>query len=75
MGAEAAAHSAPDGHTLLVTSYANRKVLFTTESPVADPAHDLVPVVLLVKAPLVLVAHPSLPVANVRELVAHAKGK
>ena len=75
LGAEAAAHSAPDGHTLLVTSYANRKVLFTPESPVADPAHDLVPVVLLVKAPLVLVAHPSLPVANVRELVAYAKGK
>ena len=50
LGAEAAAHSAPDGHTLLVTSYANRKVLFTPELPVADPARDLVPVVLLMKA-------------------------
>jgi tripartite-type tricarboxylate transporter receptor subunit TctC len=73
LGADAAARSAPDGYTLLLTSYPNRKVLFTPEPPVADPAHDLVPVALLAKPPLVLVAHPSLPVRNVRELVALAK--
>ena len=73
LGADTAARSAPDGYTLLLTSYPNRKVLFTPEPPVADPAHDLVPVALLAKPPLVLVAHPSLPVRNVRELVALAK--
>lgn len=73
LGAEAAAQAAPDGHTLLVTSYANRKVLFTPEPPVADPARDLVPVALLTKPPLVLVAHPSLPARSVRELVALAR--
>ena len=73
LGAEAAAQAAPDGHTLLVTSYANRKVLFTPDSPVADPARDLVPVVLLTKPPLVLVAHPSLPARSVRELIALAR--
>ena len=75
LGAEAAAQAAPDGHTLLVTSYANRKVLFTPEPPVADPARDLVPVALLTKPPLVLVAHPSLPARSVRELVALARQK
>lgn len=73
LGAEAAARSAPDGHTLLVTSYPNRKVLFTTEPPVPDPARDLMPVALLAKPPLVLLAHPSLPARSVRELVALAR--
>ena len=73
LGADAAARSAPDGYTLLLTSYPNRKVLFTPEPPVADPANDLVPVALLAKPPLVLVAHPSLPARNVRELVTLAK--
>ena len=73
LGADAAARAAPDGYTLLVTSYPNRKVLFTPEAPVPDPARDLVPVALLAKPPLVLVAHPSLPAHSVRELVALAK--
>ena len=73
LGAEAAAQAAPDGHTLLVTSYANRKVLFMPEAPVPAPARDLVPVALLTKPPLVLVAHPSLPARSVHELVALAR--
>lgn len=73
LGAEAAAQAAPDGHTLLVTSYTSRRMLFTPEPPVADPARDLVPVALLTKPPLVLVAHPSLPAKSVRELVALAR--
>lgn len=73
LGADVAARSAPDGYTLLLTSYANRKVLFTPDPPVPDPAHDVVPIALLAKPPLVLVAHPSLPVHNVRELVALAR--
>ena len=73
LGADAAARAAPDGYTLLVTSYPNRKVLFTPQPPVPDPAADLVPVALLAKPPLVLVAHPSLPANNIRELVALAR--
>lgn len=75
VGAEAAAQAAPDGHTLLITSYTNRRMLFTPEAPVPDPARDLVPVALLTKPPLVLLAHPSLPAKSVRELVALARQK
>lgn len=73
LGAEAAAQAAPDGHTLLITSYTNRKMLFTPDAPLADPARDLVPVALLTKPPLVLLAHPSLSANSVRELAALAK--
>ena len=75
LGAEAAAQAAADGHTLLITSYANRKILFTPDAAVADPTRDLVPVALLTKPPLVLVAHPSLPAKSVHELAALAKQK
>lgn len=75
LGAEAAAQAAPDGHTLLVTSYTNRKLLFTPEPPVADPARDLVPVALLTRPPLLLLAHPALPAKSVRELIALARQK
>ena len=75
LGAEAAAQAAPDGHTLLITSYTNRKMLFTPGGPVADLARDLVPVALLTKPPLVLLAHPSLPAKSVHELAALAKQK
>ena len=70
LGAESAAQAAPDGHTLLITSYTNRKMLFTPEAPVADPARDLVPVALLTKPPLVPQTAHSIP-----DLIADAKEK
>jgi tripartite-type tricarboxylate transporter receptor subunit TctC len=40
-----------------------------------DPVRDLQPVTLVCTAPLLLVAHPSLPVKSVKELVALAHAK
>jgi tripartite-type tricarboxylate transporter receptor subunit TctC len=40
-----------------------------------DPVRDLQPVTLVATAPLLLVAHPSLPVKSVKELVALARTK
>jgi tripartite-type tricarboxylate transporter receptor subunit TctC len=37
-----------------------------------DPARDFAPVTMLASGPLLLVVHPSLPVRNVRELIALA---
>jgi len=69
IGADYLMQAPADGHTMLLTSYVNRKVLFSPTPPVADPTRDPVPAVLLTKPPLVLLAHPSLPVKNARELI------
>src|SRR5258706_1584153 len=70
---EYVAKSAPDGYTLLIIdpSYVIVPSLFA-RLPV-DIQRDFVPVVMLGKAPQVVVAHPSLPARSVAELVALAK--
>jgi tripartite-type tricarboxylate transporter receptor subunit TctC len=40
-----------------------------------DPAKDIAPVAMLGVAPLVLVAHPSVPATNLKELLAWMKGR
>ena len=40
-----------------------------------DPARDLLPVTLAVISPGVMVVHPSIPVKNVKELIAFAKAR
>ena len=38
-----------------------------------DPLRDFAPLTIAVRAPNVIVIHPSLPVTTVRELIAYAK--
>ncbi len=74
IGTELAARAAPDGYTLFMGTMGNFTVnphLFA-KMPV-NPLRDLAPVSLIVAVHFVLVAHPSLPVRNVKELVALAK--
>jgi tripartite-type tricarboxylate transporter receptor subunit TctC len=71
---EFAAKSAPDGYTLvyaLPAQFAVNPALYP-KLPY-DPIRDFEPVMLVVRAPLVLFAHPSLPVKSVTELIALAK--
>jgi tripartite-type tricarboxylate transporter receptor subunit TctC len=70
---EYVAKSAPDGYTLLIIdpSYVIVPRLFARLA--VDIERDFVPVVMLGKAPQVLVAHPSLPVRSVAELIALAR--
>lgn len=57
-------------------SYPLKPVRFMVgQAPGDDPQKDLIPVTLLAEAPFRLVVHPSLPVKNVRELIALAKSK
>lgn len=57
-------------------SYPLKPVRFMVgQAPGDDPQKDLIPVTLLAEAPFLLVVHPSLPVKNVRELIALAKSK
>ncbi len=74
IGAEFVARGVPDGHLLLVAgpgSVAVAPLLFPKLG--YDPLRDLAPVTMLVTMPFIVVAHPSIPVRNARELIAWAK--
>ena len=68
IGSAAVAKSAPDGHTLLVTTIA-LAINASLQKLTFDPAADLVPVSELTSIPLILVLHPSVPATNLKELV------
>ena len=74
IGAQAVARARPDGHTLLV-QYSGYQV--GTPAVVRNlgwnPRTDLAPVALLMDAPQVLLAHPSVPAKTLGELIAYAK--
>jgi tripartite-type tricarboxylate transporter receptor subunit TctC len=76
IGAALAARAAPDGYTLifsLVSSHAVGPNLY--RDPGYDPVKDFTPITVLVVAPMVLVANPTLPVKSLQELIAMAKTK
>lgn len=70
---EAVARAAPDGYTILYTGSAHWLLPFLRRNVPYDPVADFAPITQSVRAPNLLVAHPSLPVRNVRELIALAK--
>jgi tripartite-type tricarboxylate transporter receptor subunit TctC len=75
IAAEAVAKSAPDGNTLLMsfTSHAINASLYP--SLPFDPVRDFTPLTCVATSPSLLVAHPSVPAKDVRELIALAKAK
>ena len=73
LSAELVARSAPDGYTLYVTSLALVVNASLYRKLPYDPLQDFAPITLLGAAQQVLVAHPSLPVRSVKDLVALAR--
>ncbi len=73
IGTELVAKSPPDGHTLLFTSIQFAYVPALFAKLPYDPHTDLVPVTIVTFSPEAIVAHPSLPAKNVRELIALAR--
>lgn len=73
LGTELAARSAPDGYTILFTSasFSFNPGLYT-KLPF-DPLKDFAPITLIAMVPHLLTVHPSMPVKNVKELVALAR--
>jgi len=75
IGTDHVAKSPPDGYTLLLTStqFTQSPALFA-KLPY-DPHTDLVPVTLVTISPQAIVAHPSLPAKNMKELIALARAR
>ena len=74
VGSEIAAHSEPDGHTLLIISvaYAFNPSLYKLRF---DPEKSFVPVAMLGNGPNALTIFPKLPVNSVKDLVTLARSK
>mgnify|MGYP003338549599 CR=1 FL=1 len=74
IGADLVAKAAPDGYTVLVSASSEIVTVQSLFKKVAyDVAKDLVPVTLAATTPNILVTHPSLPVKNLKQLIALAK--
>ena len=73
LGAEATAKAVPDGYTIMLTSNSlviNAALYSKLNYNVRT---DIAPIALVASAPLVVIVHPSLPMKNMKDLVAWAK--
>lgn len=77
IGAEIVSQSAPDGYTLFISSPGALTILpHLRKTPLPyDTLRDFAPISLISIGPFVLMAHPSLPAKNIRELIALAKAQ
>jgi tripartite-type tricarboxylate transporter receptor subunit TctC len=76
LGTETVAHATPNGYTILFGTngalgigpalYKNLRY---------DPLHDLAPVGILQKLPLLLIVNPSVPAKNLAELISYLRSK
>jgi tripartite-type tricarboxylate transporter receptor subunit TctC len=70
-----AAGSAPDGYTLFLASATHSINPALRNNLPYDTLKDFVPITLVAESPLVFVAHPSLKVGSIKELIAAAKAQ
>jgi len=74
IGTEMALRSAPDGYTLLEIS-PSYVINPSLRAPNFDPLNDYTAIVLIGKGPFVVVAHPSLPARDAKQLIALARSR
>ena len=75
IGAEVAARAAADGYTMFMGSV-SLSINPTLYSKLAyDPLRDLAAVAYVANTPFLLVTHPSMPVKNVKDLIAFTKAR
>jgi tripartite-type tricarboxylate transporter receptor subunit TctC len=75
LGTDIVAKSAPDGYTILFTLSSHTINPKLYDKLPFDVEKDFVPISLVALIPQILVANPSLPANNVRELIALAKSE
>ena len=73
IGVTQAARAAPDGYTLLVTSASFTFAPGLYNELPYDAIKDFKPISMLTQQPLLLAVHPSMPVKNVKDLIAIAR--
>jgi tripartite-type tricarboxylate transporter receptor subunit TctC len=73
VGSDFVAKSAPDGHTLVAISISHAVLPSSHKNLSYSPERDLTPLSVMVNSPNILVAHPSLPVKSIKELIAYAR--
>jgi tripartite-type tricarboxylate transporter receptor subunit TctC len=75
IAADLTAKAAPDGYTLLLATNTAQAIAPHLMKLGFDPIKDLAPISLIVVVPNVVLVGPTVPVANVRELMALVKAK
>jgi tripartite-type tricarboxylate transporter receptor subunit TctC len=75
VGTELAARAAPDGYTMVLVPSGHAVNASLYRKLPFDPIRDFTPISLAGTSPLVLVMHPTVPVKNVKELIAFAKAR
>jgi tripartite-type tricarboxylate transporter receptor subunit TctC len=73
VGLDSVAKAVPDGHTFVVMETSAVLQKWLHKSVPFDVVADFAPVAQMATTPLFLFANPSLPVANMKELIAYAK--
>lgn len=76
IAAELTAKAPPDGYTVMMAHIAAMSILPSLYPRLSyDPVRDFAPISLVAISPQLVVAHPSLPVKNIKELIALAKAR
>ena len=76
LGTDLVAKSPPDGYTLLLADLAlTINPAYSVKQTPADPAKTFVGVALVAETPYILMVHPSVPAANIKEFIALAKAQ
>jgi tripartite-type tricarboxylate transporter receptor subunit TctC len=73
IGAEAVAHAAPDGYTLLACASNHVFAPYLYKKLSFDPMKDFAPITPTATLPNILVVHNGLPFRTVADVIAHAK--
>ena len=76
IAADYVSKAAPDGYTLMVaTTSSHSQAALMMKGVTYDGLKDFTPIAGIGGVPFVIVVHPSLPVKNVKELIAFAKAR
>jgi tripartite-type tricarboxylate transporter receptor subunit TctC len=75
IGMEAAARAAPDGYTMVLGNAGSTVINPGVQTLPWSPTRDLTGVTLVAETPNIVVVNATLPVQNIRELVAHVRAR